>query len=853
MTDTQNGPGQFLIIEEDSAADIAADITDRWKILIADDEESVHSVTRMVLEDVVFEGRGLEFISAFSGAEARRILAENRDIAVILLDVVMETVDAGLAVVRYVREELRNRGVRIVLRTGQPGAAPPERVIVDYDINDYTEKTDLTAQRLFASIIASLRSYQDITTRKRAEQERLANLKYFESMDKVNQAMQGTKGLEEMMHDVLGTVLAIFDCDRAYLMYPCDPASPAWHIPMERTKPEYPGVPELAVDMPMDVHVEQTLRLLLESDGPVKFGPGTQHPLPESVAERYGCKSCMAMAVYPKTDRPWQFGLHQCSFARSWTPEEERLFREIGRRLGDTLSSLLAYRNLRESEKFLNNVVENIPNMIFIKDAETLKFVRFNKNGEKLLGFSREELIGRNDYDFFPKEVADFFTTKDRLVLSTRELVDIPEETIRTRDNHERILHTQKIPILDEKGNARYLLGISEDITERKKLEDQLRQAQKMEAVGRLAGGVAHDFNNMLSVIIGHSELALLGLSDPDQPLAANLRQIRNAARRSAELTRQLLGFARKQTINPRPLDLNKTVAGMLKMLRPLLGEDVDFVWRPGTAHYLIKIDPTQIDQILANLCVNARDAITGVGKITIETEKVTFDEDYCADHPGFIPGDFAMLAVSDNGQGMEKEVLDKIFEPFFTTKGKDKGTGLGLATIYGIIKQNNGFINVYSEPGHGTTFKIYFPLLSSAQPAVAEKKSRALPQPLGHETILLVEDESALLDMVRLMLESLGYVILTAATPGEALRLSQSYMGELHLLLTDVIMPEMNGRELANRLLRLRPGVKLLFMSGYTGNAIAHHGILDEGVHFIQKPFAIDDLAARVREVLDT
>jgi CheY-like chemotaxis protein len=373
-----------------------------------------------------------------------------------------------------------------------------------------------------------------------------------------------------------------------------------------------------------------------------------------------------------------------------------------------------------------------------------------------------------------------------------------------------------------------------------------------MEAVGRLAGGVAHDFNNMLGVIIGHSELALLELSEPDHPLAAHLRQIRNAARRSAKLTRQLLGFARKQTVIPQDLDLNVTVAGMLKMLRPLLGEDVDFVWLPGAAHYQIKIDPTQIDQILANLCVNARDAITGVGKITIETDQVTFDKEYCAEHPGFIPGDFAMLAVSDNGHGMEKSVLDNIFEPFFTTKGKDKGTGLGLATIYGIIKQNNGFINVYSEPEHGTTFKIYFPLLASGQPTAAEKKSRALPQALGQETILLVEDESALLDMGRLMLESLGYMVLTAATPDEALRLSQSYTGRLHLLITDVIMPEMNGRELADRLLRLLPEVRLLFMSGYTGNAIAHHGILDEGVRFIQKPFSIDDLAAKVREALD-
>jgi two-component system cell cycle sensor histidine kinase/response regulator CckA len=395
------------------------------------------------------------------------------------------------------------------------------------------------------------------------------------------------------------------------------------------------------------------------------------------------------------------------------------------------------------------------------------------------------------------------------------------------------------------------------DITKRKqaeaekeKLQAQLIQAQKMEAVGRLAGGVAHDFNNMLTVIMGHTELALKNVA-PLDPLHADLQEIDQAARRSADLTRQLLAFARKQTIAPRVLNLNDTVSGMLKILRRLIGEDIDLAWRPGAELWPVKIDPSQIDQILANLCVNARDAITGVGKVTIETGNITLDEAYCADHAGFVPGDYVLLAVSDDGCGMDEETQAHLFEPFFTTKGMGKGTGLGLATVYGIVKQNNGFIYVYSEPGQGTTFKIYFPH-HKVEPAETSVES-ALETPLGGtEIVLMVEDEKAILDLGKSILRELGYTVLIAKTPGEAIRLVDEHTGDIHLLLTDVVMPEMNGRVLAERLASIRPGLKCLYMSGYTANAIAYRGVLEEGVHFIQKPFSMKDLAVRVREVLD-
>ncbi|MGM0452424.1 MAG: transporter substrate-binding domain-containing protein [Thermodesulfobacteriota bacterium] len=376
-------------------------------------------------------------------------------------------------------------------------------------------------------------------------------------------------------------------------------------------------------------------------------------------------------------------------------------------------------------------------------------------------------------------------------------------------------------------------------------LEAQLRQAQKMESVGRLAGGVAHDYNNMLSVIIGYTELALEKVK-PSDSMHADLAEILSAAKRSNEITRQLLAFARKQTIAPTVLDLNETVEGMLKMLRRLIGEDIDLSWRPGPGVWPVKMDPSQIDQILANLCVNARDAIEGVGHITIETHNVALDDNYCQNHAGFSPGKYVLLAVSDDGCGMDRQMQENIFEPFYTTKDVSKGTGLGLATVYGIVKQNSGFINVYSEPGNGTTFKIYLPRHGEAAQGPEARQIDEFPQGQG-ETVLIVEDEPGIMRMGRMMLERLGYHVLAADSPAGALAQAKAHEGKIHLLITDVVMPEMNGRELAGQIQPLYPDMAVLYMSGYTANVIAHHGVLDKGVHFIEKPFSIRDLAVAV------
>jgi PAS domain S-box-containing protein len=381
------------------------------------------------------------------------------------------------------------------------------------------------------------------------------------------------------------------------------------------------------------------------------------------------------------------------------------------------------------------------------------------------------------------------------------------------------------------------------------KLQAQLTQAQKMESVGRLAGGVAHDFNNMLSVINGYAELVLNDLQ-PNSSSHAKIQSILKAGRQSADIVRQLLAYARKQTIDPQILHLNEALDDMLRMLGNLIGENIELACMPGHNLWKVKMDPAQLNQMLANLAINARDAITDVGRVTIETGNVVFDQTFCAMHAGTMPGEFVLLSVSDNGRGMDQETQERLFEPFFTTKEPGKGTGLGLATVYGIVKQNNGFIYVYSEPGKGTTFRVYLPRYQSAP---EEERPRPTPDeiPRGRETVLLVEDKPVVLDLCTAMLENLGYEVLPAADQKEALRLAREHPGEIHLLLTDVIMPGMNGRDLKDQILPLRPEIKCLFMSGYTANVIVHHGVLEEGINFIEKPFTRHSLAVKLRQVL--
>ena len=401
---------------------------------------------------------------------------------------------------------------------------------------------------------------------------------------------------------------------------------------------------------------------------------------------------------------------------------------------------------------------------------------------------------------------------------------------------------------LEERQKAEAALRAGE--LERQHLETQLAQAQRIEAVGRLAGGVAHDYNNMLTVITGHAEMALTS-AGPDCKFRGNIEQILSAAQRSADLTGQLLAFARRQPVKPRVLDLNAAVSGTIGILKRLLGEDVALVWSPGPALWAIEIDPSQLDQILANLTVNARDAMDGTGTLGIETANVVFDDAFCAEHLGAVPGEYVRLTVSDTGSGISPDVIGRIFEPFFTTKPQGRGTGLGLATVYGIVKQNRGFITAQSKVGSGATFAIALP---RARAELSEPPGGSEPTGVrgGAETLLIVEDSRSVLETARPMLASLGYNVLAAGSPNAAIDLAREHPDVIDLVIADVVMPEMNGRELTGRLAGLRPGLKFLYTSGYSADIIEHHGVLDEGVHFVQKPFSLATLSAGVRRALD-
>ena len=513
-----------------------------------------------------------------------------------------------------------------------------------------------------------------------------------------------------------------------------------------------------------------------------------------------------------------------------------------------------AEKRILETNTLLYSVIEGTTDSIFVKDMDG-RYLLVNSGTCNTIGKDAHDILGRSDRELFPLESAAVINEIDQRVITTGKTA-LAEEILETPAGTTYWL-VNKSPYFDENREIKGLIGISRNITtikkaeqEQAKLEEQLNQAQKMESIGQLAGGVAHDFNNMLGVILGHTEMSM-GREDVAPPLLASLEEIHKAASRSADITRQLLAFARKQTSAPKVLDLNETVAETLNMLRRLIGEDINLNWLPGEGLWLVKIDPVQINQILLNLCVNARDAIVGVGHLTIEINNCTLDDDYCSRHAGFAPGQYVRCMVSDNGQGMDKETLSHIFEPFFTTKHVGKGTGLGLATVYGTVKQNNGFINVYSEPGRGATFSIYLPRYVGT---MGNMQSEYVPNHAvgGDETILLVEDEPTILLMTTQLLESLGYDVLAIGTPREAIQLVDEHANQIHLLLTDVIMPGMNGRDLADNLLATYPHLKCLFMSGYTSDVIALHGILDENVQFIQKPFSIKELASKVRTTLE-
>jgi len=503
---------------------------------------------------------------------------------------------------------------------------------------------------------------------------------------------------------------------------------------------------------------------------------------------------------------------------------------------------------LRESEKRLQAILDNSPAIIFLKNTEG-RYLYVNPQFARLTPLTREQILGKTDAEIFLPEQAAAFRANDLKVLQAGVALEFEEVADQQDGPHTSIV--SKFPLRNAEGKVYAICAIATDITERKSLEAQLRQSQKMEAIGQLAGGIAHDFNNLLTVINGYSELVLLSLP-VEHPHCATFEQIRQAGEKASRLIRQLMAFSRQQVLQPKVLDLNAVVANIDTMLQRVIGEDIDLltILSPGLAS--VKADPGQIEQVLMNLVLNARDAMPNGGRLTIETADVVLDTDYARTHVAVNPGRYVMLAVSDNGCGMDAETQARIFEPFFTTKDLGKGTGLGLSTVYGIVKQSGGNIGVYSEPGRGTTFRIYLPRIRKAPETVEPEEARE-PLPRGSETILLVEDEAGVRTLAKTILQIQGYTVLDAAQGKDAFLLSGQHEGLIHLMVTDMVMPEMSGREVADRLKPLRPNMKVLFMSGFTDKALVHNGELDPGIAFLQKPFTPQTLARKVREVLDS
>jgi PAS domain S-box-containing protein len=530
----------------------------------------------------------------------------------------------------------------------------------------------------------------------------------------------------------------------------------------------------------------------------------------------------------------------------AYTERDLEFLVSVGGQIALAIERKRAEEKIRESEARLRVLVEQLPAVLWTVGKD-LRFTSALGAGLARLGLKPNQIVGVSLMEYFETSDQTFLPIAAHRRATRGEPVTFHVEW----KGGSYTCHVE--PLRTAEGELQGAICMALDITDRKQLEEQLRQAQKMEAVGRLAGGIAHDFNNLLMVIQGYADLLTERLADGD-PLRRNAEQIQTASQRATSLTRQLLAFSRKQMLAPKVLNVQSVVAEMEKILRRLIGEDIQLETSSAPDLGLIKADRSQIEQVILNLAVNARDAMPEGGRLTIETANVELDK--AAAHPPAVlsPGKYVMLAVTDNGCGMDAETQAHIFEPFFTTKEKGKGTGLGLATVYGIVKQSGGYVWVYSEPGRGTSFKVYLPRIEE-EPAARGRDgttdARALPR--GSETVLLVEDEKGVRELAREYLELVGYTVIEAEDGHTALELAAMHVGPIQLLMTDVVMPGISGRELAGRVKAIRPDIKILFMSGYTDQAVVHHGILDTDAALLQKPFTMAALAAKLREILST
>ncbi len=578
----------------------------------------------------------------------------------------------------------------------------------------------------------------------------------------------------------------------------------------------------------------------------------------KDVALAYGLRACWSSPIFDaQRGVLGSFAMYYREI-RGPSPEE-LLWVDVATHLASiSICRERADLQLRRSQTLLSLVYNNVEDVIFyvaIEGENRYRVLSVNPAFERITGTPGEAIVGRLITEVMHAETLDITLEKYRTAIATGQKVTWEHAAIYPKG--EKIGEVTLCPVFDSAGVCTNIVSTVHDVTarrhaerEREELQAKAMHAQRLQALGTLAGGIAHDFNNVLSIILSYAEILRLELK-PDEPLGEDVDEIRKAAVRATEMTRQLLAFSRQQMLQARVLEPNQAIRGMARMLRRLIGTDIELTVLTAPKVPNIRVDPTQLEQILMNLAINARDAMPTGGKLTIETEDVTLDDDYARHHPGATPGRYVMLAVSDTGVGMDRATQERIFEPFFTTKEKGKGTGLGLATVFGIVKQSGGNIWIYSEPGRGATFRIYLPAVDAPVEEPGQSDDTTVPL-TGKETILLVEDDEQVRMLATTILRGAGYRVLDAANAGEAILICEQHGAKIDLLLTDVVMPRMSGRQLAERLLPMRPQLKILYMSGYTDDAIFHHGLLDSGVHYLQKPITPSSLLQKVRVTLD-
>ncbi len=688
---------------------------------------------------------------------------------------------------------------------------------------------------------------QESAPAEQIEEVRQEHLHFLEVLERVDASIRRSTDLQQVLDDVIATVLSIFESDHAFLVYPCDPNATSFTVPVMHTRPEYPGVQRPDEELPMDEQIRDYSTRVLATSGPVVFREEESRTAPGTVARDFGIRSRMVLAAHPKIGYPWLFGVHQCSHDREWTVQEKRIFKEIGHRIEDALNVLLLLRNLRTSEEQYRLIAENMTDLIAMSDEEG-NFAYVSPSYRTVLGYEPDSLLGKPIYELVHGDDLEGIVG-----LIEERKIDYQPAAARYRMRHRsgqyRWFETHGRVVFDDKGKNKGAVFNTRDITENRRLETELRQAQKMEAIGTLAGGIAHDFNNILGIIMGHSELALHDIPESYAALR-NLKEVRKACLRAKDMVGQILAFSRQTEQERKPVRVLPIVEESLRFLRTSIPTTIQIREDLSSARDTILADPTQINQILINLFSNAAHAMRDKGGvIEISVRNARNDRNVQRMDPDLAHKECLLLAVRDTGHGMTPALMDRIFDPYFTTKDQGQGTGMGLSVVHGIVRSHGGTIRVESEPEKGTLFEIAFPLVD--EEAAPEETSRPV-LPTGTERILFVDDEEALADATRQMLEHLGYEVTAKTSSREALQAFRDQPDRFDLVITDMTMPSMTGGELSEELMRIRPALPIILCTGFS-EMITEEEAKRMGIRaYVMKPASIHEIAQTVRRVLD-